>query len=327
MPSHGYNLSVYLEELRALTTGIRSARSSVLNTDLHLTRALNVAHLDLLAEIGITETTTDQALTSGQSDYDLPANILGSRVKAIQIDNSTGNGRIRLTGRTRDAFRKIYNLSDTTATAQGVPLDWAIHETNRRQISIRPIPNYSVASTGIHITHEFVPTPMSRVWRPDKLTPAITADPLDGTLSQIDLSDDPDTLRVAVGDEFGIIPSTGFDEVAVQNQLPLLWFEILTIGTDPDLFTLTEDFQGDSVASGQSFMTAQVPDIERLFPGIAQRTLVDLAASKMLRPTNRRMANDLLSLVNTVLEELFEDGSHFEGRGRRAQAHTNLFTR
>ena len=330
MPTLGYNAHTYLTMLRhELERSGNKAGSSFHNTDPFLLRALNVAFEEIQdrLDLGDKEATVTGAPTSGTESYDFPTDLMSYKIKNIRVAASGGfsSGFRDLTQRSKAYMRKVYNLEDTGSNQQGTPVDWSVDPSDSRNFILRPIPNYTVAS-GVVIDYIFRPDPFGAVaiWRPGTLTPAITAAVTNGSTA-VTLSAAHDTAFIAAGDAFGVIPTVNRDQGPITDESPIEWYEVLTAVTTA--IVLTENYVGETIASGANVIFAKVHDLEVDFPGKLRWAPVWMAAADIMEVDQPQASQALRQKAERMLQVFNKDEDEIVTAGPRPSVFTNMFRR
>lgn len=315
----GYNAHAMLAKLRYELQGSRKAGSSLTYTDAHLLTELNHAYAQLQKELQLHSTERSGALTSGEQNYSLPDNVSGLKVKEIRVLNRTGNGSTPLSRRTKDYMRNFYALDDTGASVQGSPADWGPHQSNSRQVTIRPVPNYTSAS-GLLFYFTVRHAPLHRIWRPGSLGTPITAGVVNGD-PDVTLSGAIDTEIVQVGDHVGVIPTLNKDQSVVADENPIEWYEILTLATP--VITLTENYTGETDTT-VDIIVAQVSELEVAFPDKMGWVPVYMAAAEMLDRSDPQAADRMRAKAGRVTATEQPDEDFTELLRPRGAVETNM---
>lgn len=324
MPNIGFNAHESMSKIRYELSGTRKNKSSVQHTDPFLLRALNWAYEKITEEADIAEKQGPAInMTAGDHNYPFPADLQGYKVIRIEVDPSTSTGkRKKLTRRTKQYMQDHYNLRNTNASQRATPQDWSEDPENARQFIIRPVPKETI-SGAIHVHYAYRPSPLRRTWRPDKASTVITASVAFGT-DAVTLSAAADTAQFLVGDQFGVIPSVNFDQTAISDENPVVWYPVESIATTA--VVLTEDF-AEVTNAAQNFITSQVPDIESDFPGKLGWAAVWLAAAELIERDDEKRAGTLRNKAMAEIAKFQDDDDYVEVAGNRAAVHTNMFER
>ena len=295
MPVHGANLFTYYQQVRyELSSVIEGGADSKWTAPLVIA-GLNEAQRKIQRELKVATRETSTTLTSGDETYSLPAALQGTGVTRIYVKNEAGTSSYALAQLSYERMRQLYASEDTTT---GAPLYWCI-TPDSRAIEIRPIPSYGIAS-GIRFFYGFGPAPLARIYKPSitlSLTNALTT----GTFSS-----SIDTVKIQAGDQIGAVETTQFDASSIPtlNHVPMVWYEVSAAsGTS---LTLVDAYEG-STASGLGFVSAEVLDIDRLYPGVFGYTVVYLTVANLLRKDDKQAAQYYEGLAMRDIENFSPD--------------------
>lgn len=301
----GYNLMTYrarwlrlIEPGRAYLYGPSAA-----NYDADFLASINEAQDWITDRIGMLrerDATTD--VVASTRDYAVPDGLFGGRIESVErLDDNGDWQRLDLVAWTE--------IADGNEDA-GTPVKWAPDPTNLRQIRLYPVPD-TAQTNGLRFLFNPAPTRLERLYEP-----SVTASVTNGATA-VTLSGSPDTTLFQANDEFGLLPTTQSDGSTVSGVPPRRWYQIESV-TDTAV-VLSEAYTG-ATASGQSWVSGQVPDFERLYPGKLRAALVYLAASISLETTDPNLADRWRMRAYSELAEFRRDDMDAAPAGKR-QAH------
>jgi hypothetical protein len=291
MPTLGYNLQTLKDHFLKLLELRFSLEGSVRWSDAEIFRALNEAQRVFQERLWLNTIFVSLPLEAGVDAYDLPAAMLGHQLGQVM---TSGGLEVR---------RFPFNPGDPPEIGFSVrPYD--------RRLVVYPTPSQAAAIT---LEYSAIPSPLYRLWMPSDVTVSLTAGSavvqVSGALSAL----------LAAGDEFGLV----FD-YSGEDQSPSFWFAVESVDRDANTITLSED--PGLTLSAQAFLTAQVSDFERLWPGKLGYALADYAAGWTIRTQDPEKAAGLMSLALSVLDSFSPDGGTFDiGQSQAAAAVPSFF--
>ncbi len=320
----GVNLQTLKTDLmRLVLSGLQQSGSSAELTEDQIFRLLNEAQRDVQVRLQLnkavgTNKSAPLTLTSGTWQYDLPVDLVGSRIREIRLKDTQGVWN-RLARLDVVDMRRLYTIGADTPEASGEPVHWAVDEETR-EFLLAPVPDRTAASS-LTLTYDREPTPLHRLYHSSTGSSVSSA----GTFGSaaITVTGSVDANAIQSGDEFGVVPTTQSDGATASNSNPLRWYRVLTWSTPT--ITLAETF-AELAVSGVAFITAQVDDIEAQIPSKLGMALAIYAAGLYFRGTAPEMAagflGEAISLIDSVTRD--QSGIHLT-KGRPGR--TSVFGR
>ena len=294
----GYNFQTYINEFLRLRGDWNSKRT--LPHDLvpsDFSALFGEAFREIQRRKGILKTDTTSNLAA-QMAHTIPASLMGYKIDTLAVEAETDTTKRRLTQRSYEHFLSVYDL-DTPD--EGLPGEWTYSRSSQRQILIGPKPSYSKTG-GLHWTGSIVPTQLSRIYQSEASDLYTATATYASTTVTISNATPISSGKIQAGDEFGIVPTTGFDGQTLSDVTPISWYGISTVsGTT---ITLTDAY-ADPTATAAGFITAQVPTIDTAWPQELGWIPVYFALAQHYRSKNTE-----LSVVYQVMAE-----TALEGRG------------
>lgn len=321
--STGYNLQTLRDQLLFMLQAAFTKGASSNIPDAQVFAYLNAAQDELTNLLKLPDiANTAINLVSGTALYDLPSDISTEQVRAMYIRRSTytaNNGdRMLLDALSMAMAANIYDLYNIASSPAGEPGAWTRSAVNPRKFLLLPPPNYSMTG-GIEIYYTFRPSRLTRLW--SQLT--ITCDVGYNDSTVLCSASVPDGL-VQIGDEFGITSATNTDASTTPLAPPRNWYRISEIAGA--VITLATPWLEPAVAAG-SFITAQVPDLERYYPGRMQYLMTKLAAAEYYMTSDGNMADRLraqaIAQADLFIDNLPDERTYREQPGMS----TNFFSR
>lgn len=261
----GYNLQTYKQTLLQRIEGRHGVGSSFQVPDSAIFQWLGEAYRIIQNETGLF---VNQNLVvdfvAGQSVYVAPPEMVGNRVVSIYINDSSG-AKIRtpLQQMTYEAFQLKYNTSDIDA---GTPVDFALVPWRTADIGVSiafgPAPNYSIANAVLFNYVSIANEALHRIYNQTTITATATVGNTFITLSDLVSG------NIKARDEVGIVRTTQTDGQSIPDDVPRKWFTI----TEKDntgaatILNLNSTYDEETNFAGAQFVTAQVAEIEQLFP-------------------------------------------------------------
>ena len=291
----GYNLQTYKdrflrqafgwEDFSTLPAGLGEGTMLAL---------LNDALLEIHRRLDVSTFLERQNLTVNKISYDIPTTLLGRRIDLVERLGETGNSRTALVGIPYSQFISLYDPDNPTENT-GNPIHWTfsvaasqvqIDTQDQKQILLGPPPKYS-RTNGLIITASVQPDMVGRNYQSANPATgsAITASINLGD-SSITISDSaPAAVEIQTNDEIGIVPIRQSDGSALSTRSPRRWYRITETTASSTLLTITPLYNERTTIGSpdDSFITAEVPEIEQLVPGLIGMLPVDMALAEYFR--------------------------------------------
>lgn len=274
----GYNLLTYRARWLRLVQPGRAllASGDVAHPDPDFLDAINAAQTwfnDQVRLITARHETTD--LVAGTATYSVPTGLLGGQIERVERLNSASEWV--------ELERVAWDQINQGNEGQGTPTAWAQDRSSLRQVRLYPTPD-AAGTDSLRFTYGSAPTWLERLYEP-----SVTASLTHGSAT-VALSGAPDTSLVAALDEFGLLPTAQSDGTAVSGVPPARWYQIAEVDASTPSLTLSEAWAGATI-SVQSWVSAQVPDVERLYPGKLRYLLCYYAAAETLETEDAAAAD------------------------------------
>ncbi len=268
----GYNLWTWRDFVLFLLESRMDAAASPDIVEPLLFRFLNDAHLEACRLAGFrrsSEIAVDAV--AGQYEYDIPPSVLADRIVHVRF-NSGDASWVPLTFVSPRIFAEL--IPDPSVL--GVPRYYTVIPDSRVYL-LGPTPDASGSDT-IRLVAETMPETLIRLYRSSQYS--VTATMTNGS-RVVSLSSAVSAGQIVAGDEFGVALTTQSDGSSMLGATPSLWFPVESLDVALTSVTLTEPYSGES-ASGVHFFSAQVPAIERMFPGMYGNHVAELAVARIL---------------------------------------------
>lgn len=288
----GYNLWTWRDFVLFLMESRMDAAASPDLVEPLLFRFLNDAHLEACRLAGFrrsSEIAVDAV--AGQYEYDIPSSVLADRIVHVRF-NSGDTSWVPLTFVSPRIFAEL--IPDPSVL--GVPRYYTVIPDSRVYL-LGPTPETSGSDT-IRLVAETMPESLSRLYRSSQHN--VTASLTNGS-RVVPLSSAVSADQIAAGDEFGVALTTQSDGSSIHGATPSLWFVVESLDVALTSLTLAEPYPGASVSS-VNFFSAQVPAIERMFPGLYGYLVAELAVARILstrapEESDRLRANALAGIL------------------------------
>ncbi len=266
---------------------------------------LNEAQRAIQDELKIrTRVSASASFADGTAAYDAPSNLHGAQIEKVEL---YVNGEWDTAGIPQKGFA----VPDTTTTS--TPTSWAWSKSDAGQIVFYGTPDASTA-TAYRLTYLARPSVLRRIWAPviARATAALTADS-----TAVLLSENADTNWFAAGDELGMVRTESGDATTLTDQLPYEWYKVDSVLLKAVVLARTWSYTTETAAR---FITAQVPDFEKAYPGKFGFLLADYAVMLALRMSEPQKAQLAQMSVYETMSRFSLDDERVQGLGRREQA-------
>lgn len=267
----GWNLKTYEEEFNSLIhLGALTATSPAAPNLIDAHRRINEALRIIGRKWGDQRTRNNSTtLTAATAGHAMPDDVFGRDIRAVYIKKTSSSKPVPLEYRDQDQFEALYDQGDTSDDS-GAPKYWAYDPADPTQILLRPVPETTV-SNGLIFSYAARPERLHRVFYHASATADATYNSTTVTINQGSSSSTAPitTAQIAANDEFAIIPTTRMDQTTHSLTMAGLYWERMTaatVSTSSTAVTLANAWGSDTVSGGK-FITAQVPDLERMWPG------------------------------------------------------------
>lgn len=296
----GYNLQTYKDMFLAVLTEWSHQTTVPLDLPESLIfTKINDGLAQAQRELGIQTLRERKALTVNVMSYDIPLNVLGKRINKVEVLGQTGADRTDLVELDYSQFVDLYD-QDNPSSDTGSPLHWtyaagfatpAAGTDSEAQILIGPPPSYT-RSNGL-IFYAYAESAMSGRNLQGAYPPSAIATTVKASVSNggkvVTFHDQADALEnghidieMRVGDEFGFMPTTHSDGTTIATTSPFKWYSIAWTDSASSQVTLAETFRERGVTKSTSWISAEVSEIERAWPGMMGWTPVYFALHQYL---------------------------------------------
>jgi len=294
--SPGRNIYAYYVDVVNSLTKSRANVANIRLDEAAVLRQLNIAHEKVFSLLDVEDKEASQTITAGTSAYDLPADMLGRRIKSIRLMKSSGKSSYEIPLVSYARLEDNYNLDDVIT---GTPEAAAIIP-NTNQLEIRPVPDTTVASTGLRVRYGFLAEPFWRIYR--QTTVKLTVNNGDTTKTSA-FNSAPDSVLLQPGDEIAAMHETAFSGEAINSGTaqPVIWNTVASTFTAGSTTLVLNEPWAYSNVSGVNFISAHVPDVDRLYPGKFGKVLTNLAAYELLKD---RDASRAATFITDALDSL-----------------------
>jgi len=287
MATKGNNLQAWKDVFLYLIRKGWSRSSDARNTDslvfYYLNQAQSAFQNALQAQV---EVSTSISVAAGDYDYDLPEGC--EEIQNVRFRESGGTEYSPLLTEKPSALAIDHYGVLSASPTRDAPTHWCLDPGDPRVFWLMPAP--STAGT-LRIEYLGAPRTLFRIFNQS----TITADMSYGTALQVEVSNAlTENEDIAVDDEFGILPTTNTNtdgSTVATPESPRRWYRIASIESST-AFTLAEAHPDTSSATAR-FITAQVSDLERNWPGKFGTALVEYAAAECLKGREPRLAAQL----------------------------------
>jgi hypothetical protein len=226
---------------------------------------MNDALRETQDELGIDKVRETANLADGTMTVAVPTTLMGRKFNRIDVENESDDGYHELTHLPYDQFVASYDV-DAPGSNKGVPNSYTWSKSNQRQILLGPSPSFTKSSAVI-FTGDAVPDMVGRWFNgaqpPDGGT-AVTATGNNGSSSVTLSSGTYSDIEIGDDDEFGVGGLRQIDGATPATEIPRKWYGITSVATTA--LTLDGNY-GERNFSTQTFMTAEVSQLEKAWPG------------------------------------------------------------
>lgn len=277
----GYNLAQYIQQFRFLTDrGVFTQASSKQVPDGAVINMLNEAIDRIHRQHPIAPTRNAQALVAEQMAYTVPANVNRPNIRSVSIIGTDGKEK-PLDNILFSDFLTIVDIHDPVGSS--APGYWCENEDDQREILISPS-NFATAN-GLIIRSAVRPTPLERVFHSNINGNSLTVGMTNGSATATVSDAAPVTsTEIQAGDELGIIKTVNTDgSTTSAAEPPYIWYGISAAPNAT--LTLDEVYRG-LTESTANFVTSQVSEIEKAWPGGMRWAPVYFALSSFYKNSN-----------------------------------------
>ncbi|NQU43132.1 hypothetical protein HQ520_07590 [bacterium] len=317
-----YNLATYRAYIRQRLEGDFRPGASSAYPDAVVLQALNEAQRLAQRELKL-KRAVDKTLdmVAGTATVQVPLGVMGQRVLEVRVIDAAGDwSRLE---RVSYSWALEQGLNDASVS-QGDPAQWCF-DVSAGQIILLPTPDTSRAAS-VLVHYEPLLTPLRRIYEPLS-TVAVAGFTNGSTATPIEDTDDVavDVMGlVAATDEIGVVGSVSAGGGTSLATMPTRWYGISTVAGATGILTLAEAY-GEPTAADQVFITAQVSDLERLYPGALGWCLPILACAEILKGSDLAGAQALEVEGLGILRVMTRDEQGQRPHGRRQTRSTPFF--
>jgi hypothetical protein len=304
--------------MKRIMASVYQASSIPAFQDSDLLDGLSMAYADIQAKMRLGQTRITGDLVSGTDYYTIPvANSSGNRSPRfgrqlrVYVRPESGDG-VPVLLQWKDPAWMMANFDMTSTTNNtGFPLFWM--ETDvppLGRIQVRPVPNFS-RTGGIEFMFIASPNETFAIYNQTAITATFTY----GSTA-VTFSSDP-SPNVVQGYEIGVPPLVQLDGTPQYDAMPTNWVPIASIsGVNATLAWEWPNLSG----AGQTFIAANVQNLDQILPGGLERLPSMLGAQYLLETYDPEKAIGLAAQTDRMLAKLNLDQSAMNmGRFRRPE--------